>query len=298
MKLLQKVQDWQRVEADDGGEGRYLAVGTASSEASGSSSRGSGCRHDGWLCPFYCTGKEVAPPQLLLRDQRASRALVPSPERRWLRRNSSWRRHRSALAVSAPSSLRSATPSSPSRCLSPTAFSVQGLNDIDFVAVAAISARTARNKAENRHFVAVVAISALPKALNDLDFVAVAIVLALTIVIYYRFSTHYSIFFSFLFQYKRKFPVEHGANGAAHPVHRVRDSDRVSGRTAKSVVYGLEVVFLELFIGKRAIFKNDNGGVALISVVEYLVTAIMAGELEKILDEKVGRAEMVAKRRL
>nr|GMC98001.1 hypothetical protein Iba_chr05dCG12420 [Ipomoea batatas] len=94
---------------------------------------------------------EVAPPQFLLIE-RASRALVPSPERRWLRRNSSSRRHRSALtvtpAMTAPSCCptvvwrggptvvlsfaivglyallsRSATPSSPSRCLSPAALS-------------------------------------------------------------------------------------------------------------------------------------------------------------------------------
>nr|GMD32720.1 putative cyclase/dehydrase protein [Ipomoea batatas] len=31
---------------------------------------------------------------------------------------------------------------------------------------------------------------------------------------------------SLKYKYKRKFPVEHGANGAANPVHRVRDSDK------------------------------------------------------------------------
>ncbi|XP_019192526.1 PREDICTED: putative serine/threonine-protein kinase-like protein CCR3 [Ipomoea nil] len=64
--------------------------------------------------------------------------------------------------------------------------------------------------------------------------------------------------------------------------------------TAKSDVYGLGVVLLELLTGKRAIFKNGNDGVAPMSVVEYAVPAIMAGELEKILDGRVGRPERMA----
>ncbi|XP_031109125.1 putative serine/threonine-protein kinase-like protein CCR3 [Ipomoea triloba] len=64
--------------------------------------------------------------------------------------------------------------------------------------------------------------------------------------------------------------------------------------TAKSDVYGLGVVLLELLTGKRAIFKNGNEGVAPMSVVEYAVPVIMAGELEKILDGRVGRPERMA----
>lgn len=57
--------------------------------------------------------------------------------------------------------------------------------------------------------------------------------------------------------------------------------------TVKSDVYGFGVVMLEVLTGKRAIFKAGEGGGSPTSVVDYALPSIAAGEVERVLDDRV-----------
>ncbi|XWS71568.1 hypothetical protein CRYUN_Cryun03dG0149000 [Craigia yunnanensis] len=62
--------------------------------------------------------------------------------------------------------------------------------------------------------------------------------------------------------------------------------------TAKSDVYGLEVVLLELLTGRKAVFKNEEDGTGPMGVVEYASPRILAGDLRKVVDRRVGVPEI------